>query len=99
MHVNYNGEPIKTNWASYLKWCYIVGLVAPILDWIFIFFLIRRVSEVKNKRSLSNPNFLETDTDTMDDYDQLAIDQHSGEVRPIFFGDESKDYSRPATNR
>ena len=78
LHVNREKfHKLSTQAASYLKWCYIVGLASPILDWIFIFFLIHRVRENDDRRGGSNPNFLNTeDNEGIEDYDQVAVEQH-----------------------
>lgn len=102
LHVNREKiHKLSTQAASYLKWCYIVGLASPILDWIFIFFLIHRVREDDDRRGGSNPNFLNTeDNEGIEDYDQVAVEQHLGEKNPILYEDLRNDYySRPANNR
>ena len=51
-------EVVPDSWSNFIKILYLVGLFGPILNWIFIYFLIVRMNE--KVRSESNPNFLET---------------------------------------
>ena len=59
---------IPEDWSRYIKIAYCVGLCGPILNWIFIFFLITRLNE--KIRNSVNPAFLETeDAENVDDND------------------------------
>ena len=87
-------EDIPEDWGRNIKISYIIGLCGPILNWIFIFFLISRLNE--RIRKLTNPGFLDTgDEEGLDDGDKKAMINHSGELGPVIFDDMRRDYSRP----
>ena len=85
---------VPEDWGRNIKISYIIGLCGPILNWIFIFFLISRLNE--KIRKMTNPGFLDRgDTESVDDNDRQAINHHSGESRPVIYDDMRRDYSRP----
>ena len=91
-----NIEDIPEDWGRNIKISYIIGLCGPILNWIFIFFLISRLNE--RIRNVTNPGFLDTkDDEDFDDNDKKAMINHSGELGPVVFDDMRQDYRRPAS--
>ena len=87
-------DNVASDWSKYIKALYLVGLCGPILNWIFIFFLVTRLNE--KMRSQSNPAFLDTaDNEDMGDNDKEAMLNHSGEISPVVFDDLRRNYSRP----
>jgi len=95
LHVH-RKEKISDSYSTWVKSGYIVGLVSPLLDWLFFFYLIRRVNKSDKRRSGSNPNFLDTeDNELIDDNDGMVIENTSAENNPVFYEDFRRDYSRP----
>ena len=83
---------IKSNWNDFLKSAYILGLVGPILDWIFIFFLIKRAND--KVRAQTNPGFLDTESRDVDDYeDNRVLKDASDEI--VYYEDNRMNYQRP----
>ena len=95
----HKADPISDEYARIIKYSLIIGLVSPILNWIFLFYVISRISIDSPSRSGSNPNFMEhQSSENFDDDERLALEHHSGE-KQVFFEDLRKDYSRPLYNR
>ena len=93
-------DQITDNFRSFVKYSYCGGLLSPILDWIFLFYIISRVNSKSHGRSSSNPNFLDGSDDYADiaDNDGMVVESHSGD-KQVLFEDLRKDYSRPLNNR
>ena len=91
---NTDQEDVPSDWTKFIKIAFIVGLCGPILNWIFIFFLITRLNEkIKDK---IDPTFLDTEHLGVDDNDEQAVLNHSGEIRPVYYDDlQRNNYSRP----
>ena len=88
-------KDIKDNWRTIIKALYCVGLISPILNYCFIYFLITRMNE--KVRSESNPNFRDSFKATMEDGDDrvFSIDKSSS---PVAYEDLRKDYTRRLVN-
>lgn len=85
-------DQIKSNWHSFLKSAYVLGLVGPILDWIFIFFLIKRAND--KIRTQTNPGFLDTESRDVDDNeDNRVLMDASDEI--VYYEDNRMNYQRP----
>lgn len=86
---------IPSDFAKIMKILYCLGLVGPVLDWFFIYFLITRLNE--KVRTLTDPNLLETQ-ESVQDNDQLALNENSsGDIR-VCYDDLHRNYSRPDTS-
>ena len=55
---NNSDETVSDGWSDFIKALYFVGLCGPMLNWVFIFFLISRLNE--RVRFDSNPAFLDS---------------------------------------
>ena len=93
-------DGLTDDFRSFVKYSYCGGLLSPILDWIFLFYIISRVNSKSHGRSSSNPNFLDGSDDYADiaDNDGMVVESHSGD-KQVLFEDLRKDYSRPLYNR
>lgn len=68
-----------------------IGLCSPILNWIFIYFLIVRLNE--KVRLDTDPNFLDTVDKEADDFDEQAFNEDSGQR--VLYEEGMLNYSRP----
>lgn len=83
---------VPDNFKRLIKSMYIVGLLGPIMFWIFVYFLIARVNDKVSRDS--NPNFLEsTEREEIEDNDDKALVNHSGNLSPVQYNDLRWDYS------
>lgn len=86
-------------WSNFIKCLYVVGLIGPILNWVFIYFLIARLNE--KVASIADPGFLDTAERECDDEDshEKALVNLSREV--VYFDDlqrksyKNQTYSSP----
>ena len=100
IYLHRNSESVGEDFRNFVKYSYCGGLLSPILDWIFLFYIISRVNSQNHSRSASNPNFLDGSDDYADiaDNDGMVVENHSGS-KQVLFEDLRKDYSRPLNNR
>ncbi len=70
-YMNSNEGAVNEDWSNYIKSLYIVGIFGPIMNYLFIYFLITRLNE--KVRTESNPAFLDTDANEIEDYDDKAL--------------------------
>ena len=75
-----------------MKVLYVIGLCSPVLNWIFIYFLIVRVND--KVRLDTDPNFLDTDDRAASDYEDVnMLREHSAER--VLYTEGLTNYSRP----
>ena len=84
------------NWGKVLKTMYTVGLIGPLLFWVFVFFVISRLNEKTDRNS--NPHFFDSsERESMQDNDKEAIVNHSGNLKPVRYDDLRWDYHQMST--
>lgn len=75
---------------------YTVGLIGPLLFWVFVFFVISRLNEKTDRNS--NPHFFDSsERESMQDNDKEAIVNHSGNLKPVRYDDLRWDYHQMST--
>ena len=76
-----------------MKTMYTVGLIGPLLFWVFVFFVISRLNEKTDRNS--NPHFFDSSQrESMQDDDKEAIVNHSGNLKPVKYDDLRWDYHK-----
>ena len=89
-------EEIAGNWVAFVRTAYILGLIGPILDWFFIWFLISRTND--RVRTETNPAFLDTESRDVDDYDEDEQILLEAPDDVVYFEDNRTNYRRPSKN-
>ena len=87
-------DEIAENWVAFVRAAYILGLVGPILDWVFIWFLISRTND--RVRSETNPAFLDTQSRDVDDYDEDERILLEAPDKVVYYEDNRMNYRRPS---
>ena len=86
---------VREDWTRFIKCTYVLGMIGPILNWVFIFFLISRVNDEISKEI--DPNFLgASEKDIDSDRDSLVIkNMEDVNLSNVIYDDMRRDYSRP----
>ena len=70
LQINPDEDP-RSSWANFIKVLYVIGLCSPVLNWVFIYFLIVRMNE--RVRMDTDPNFLDSQDKRAEDADERIV--------------------------
>lgn len=74
-------DEIPANFAKVIKILYCLGLIGPLLQWLFIYFLIIRLND--KVRRVNEPSMLDTQ-DTLADNDQDVVEKTSHDINVTY---------------